>query len=342
MNKVTLKSLAKALELSVSTVSKALNDSYEISESTKVRVREYADKLDYQPNIIAQHLKTGKTNTIGVIIPKMSNPFAAQIIEGIQKEVVSHNYHMVIMQSMENEAIEKAAIQGLLNKGVDGLLFCPISETSNIELVSRAHKNTPIVLFDRTNYQLPTHKVGVLNADGVYQACKQLFELNRKRIAIICGRHQGITKERLHGYQLAHKNHQIPVVEEYLIYCKVDNLADLDLDLEQQLDKLLALPNPPDAVIGVTDTITTHLLGVLSKMAIVVPEKLAVIGFANTELAFALNPSLSTIKQPAEEIGVQSVRKLLHIINSKNRSQIEWEDLKLPTQIQLRNSTAVS
>lgn len=342
MAKVTLKSLAKALNLSVSTVSKALNDSYEISEITKIRVREFAEKLDYQPNIIAQHLKTGRTNTIGVIIPKMSNPFAAQIIEGIQKEAVAHNYHMVIMQSMENEAIEKSAIQGLLNKGVDGLLFCPISETSNIDLVTRSNKTTPFVLFDRTNYALTTHKVGVLNADGVYQACKQLIELNRKRIAIICGRHQGITKERLQGYQLAHNNFQIPIKEEYLIYCKVDNLTDLDNDLENQLEKLLALPHPPNAVVGVTDTITTHLLGVLSKMAIAVPDKMAVIGFANTELAFALNPSLSTIKQPAEEIGVQSVRRLLHIINSKNRSQIEWEDLKLPTQIQLRNSTAIS
>lgn len=339
MAKTTLKSLAQALNMSVSTVSKALNDSHEISEVTKRTVQEFAKKHNYQPNVLAKFLKTGKTNTIGVVLPKMTGPFEAQIIAGMQKAAAIHHYRIIIMNTMENEELEKSALQSMLDKSVDGILFCPIHEESNIDLTKQILKTTPIVIFDRTHYPMETHKVGVLNAEGTYNACKHLLDIGRRKMAIFCGARQGITTKRLSGYIEAHNDFEIPITQEYIVHCNVKNLADLQDDMEKHVKTLLQLPNPPDAIIGVADTITTHLLGILAKLEIKVPETLAVIGFANTDLALSLNPSLSTIRQPTIEIGEISVNKLVETMQKKNRSQIEWEDIKLPTSIQLRRST---
>lgn len=339
MAKTTLKSLAQALNMSVSTVSKALNDSHEISAVTKKKVQELARQHNYQPNVLAKFLKTGKTHTIGVVLPKMTGSFEAQLIAGIQQVAAVHHYRIIIMNTMENEELEKLALQSMLDKSVDGLLFCPIHEESNIDLAKQILKTTPIVIFDRTHYPIETHKVGVLNTEGTYDACQHLFDIGRKKIAIFCGVHQGITTERLSGYLKAHNDAHIPVVPEYTVYCNVKSIPELQVDMEAHVKQLLQLQHPPNAIIGVVDTITTHLLGTLAKLEIKVPDTLAVIGFANTDLALSLNPSLSAIRQPATEIGEISVNKLMEIIKTKHRSQIEWEDIKLPTAIQLRRST---
>lgn len=339
MARTTLKSLAEALNMSVSTVSKALNDSYEISESTKKRIREFAQERNYQPNLLAQSLKTGKTQTLGVVLPKMTSPFESQILEGMQHAASAANYRIVIMVSMENEETENLALKSMLDKGVDGLLFCPIHENSNVALATQIASHIPTVIFDRTDYPLETHKVGVLNTDGTYDACKHLFDIGKSKVAIFCGTNQGITANRLAGYRQAHERFGHPLHDEYIVYCNVKSIEGLHAEMEQHLLRLLALPTPPEAILGVADTITTHLLGVLAKLEIAVPETLAVIGFANTDLALSLHPSLSTIRQPTKDIGEISVQKLLAIINKNNRSQIEWEDIKLPTSIQLRRST---
>ena len=339
MAKTTLKSLAAVLNMSVSTVSKALNDSYEISDSTKQRVKDFAKKLDYQPNVLAQSLKTGKTQTIGVILPKMTGPFESQILEGMQLTASALHYKIVIMSSMEHEETERIALQSMVNKAVDGLLFCPIHERSNVDLAKQIANKTPTVIFDRTDYPLETHKVGVLNAEGTFSACKHLFEIKRKKIAIFCGTNQGITAKRLAGYRQAHRQFNLDVVPEYIVFCAIKSIEELHLQMEQHIVRLLKLPNPPEAIIGASDTITTHLLGVLAKLEINVPERIAVMGFANTDLALSLNPSLSTIRQPTKDIGAIAVRKLVEVINKTNRSQIDWEDINLPTSIQLRRST---
>ena len=339
MAKTTLKSLAQALNISVSTVSKALNDSHEISEVTKRTIQEFAKKQNYKPNVLAQFLKTGKTNTIGVVLPKMTGPFEAQIIAGMQQAAATHHYRIILMNTMEDEEQEQTALRSMLDQSVDGILLCPIHEKSNIEFTKQIIKTTPVVIFDRTDYPIDTHKVGVLNAQGTYDAFKHLIDIGKRKIAIFCGANQGITSTRLSGYMNAHHDFHLPIHEEYIVHCNVRSLEELQMDMEESVRRLLQLPSPPDAIIGVADTITTHLLGILAKLEIKVPETLAIIGFANTELALSLNPSLSTIRQPTLEIGEISVNKLVEIMQKKNRSQIEWEDIKLPTTIQLRRST---
>jgi len=338
--KPTLKTLADSLNVSVSTVSKALNDSHEISEATKKIVREQAEKHNYRPNAIAQFLKTGKTNTVGVILPRMSGVFESQILEGVQKVAFERDFRVLIMNSLENETIERNAINEMVGKAVDGILFCPTHENSNVDLVRRTIEHTPLVIFDRTNYPVATHKVGVQNTEGTYAACKHLFAIGRRDVAVLCGVHQGITADRLAGYIRAHKDFDIPIQGSFINYLKVRSVAELRHELAEKVRKLIALPHPPNAILGVSDTITTHLLGILADLGIAVPERLAVLGFANTDLAASLNPSLTTIRQPTGDIGEIAMQKLLELIKRKaaNR-ETEWEDIKLPTTIQFRKST---
>ncbi|NGM60331.1 LacI family transcriptional regulator [Sphingobacterium sp. SGG-5] len=341
MSKVTLKELARELNMSVSTVSKALNDSYEISEATKQRVKELASKYNYRPNALAKNLKLGRTNNIGVIISTIGSPFQAQIIEALHRASVRFDFNLIMMQSQDSEEIERKALNTLINHGVEGLLISPAFENSNIDLLSHLHKTTcPIVLFDRINYNIDTFKVGVNNEKSIYRAAEELFKIGRKKIAILCGKNIGVTKDRLKGYRKALEDYHIDFNPSYIIYCDYNNsLEGIDSDMETKLTQLLHSEQAPDAVLGTTDTLTTRVLGVLSKLNIQVPEDLAVIGFANTDIAESLNPSLSTIRQPTFEMADIAIEKLINLIESKNRSQIDVHEILLDSTIQLRKST---
>lgn len=341
MAKVTLKELAKELNMSVSTVSKALNDSYEISESTKQRVKEVALKHNYRPNTLAKYLKLGRSNNIGVIISSIGSPFQAQIVEALHSSAVSNDFNLIMMQSQDSEEIEKKAINTLINHGVEGILISPAFENSNLQLLTQLHKSTcPIVIFDRLNYNLDTYKVGVNGQKSVYQATEELIRIGRKNIAVLCGKNIGVTRERLRGYMQALQDHQIEMINEYIIYCNYNNsLQGIDADLENKLRRLLASDNPPNAILGTTDTLTTRVLGILSDMNVRVPEQVAVIGFANTDIANSLNPSLSTIRQPTSEIGRTAISKLIKLINTKYREQVDFEEILLESRIDLRKST---
>lgn len=343
MAKVTLKELARELNMSVSTVSKALNDSYEISEATKKKVKEVALKHNYRPNALAKFLKLGRSNNIGVIISSIGSPFQAQIIEAFHSSAVSNGFNLIMMQSQDSEDIEKKALNTLINYSVEGILISPAFENSNLDLLTHLHHSScPIVLFDRINYNLDTFKIGIDGEKSVYQATEELIRIGRKKIVILCGKNIGVTRERLKGYKRALEDNGIDFVSEYIIYCNYNNsLEGIDEDMRIKLVKLLDSDTPPDAILGTTDTLTTRVLGVLSELNIQVPEKLAVIGFANTEIANSLNPSLSTICQPTFEMGKIAIDKLITLINSKNRSQIEYKDILLDSTITLRKSTAV-
>lgn len=343
MGKVTLKELAKELNMSVSTVSKALNDSYEISETTKAKVKEVALKHNYRPNALAKFLKLGRSNNVGVIISSIGSPFQAQIIEALHLSAVNNGFNLMLMQSQDSEEVEKKALNTLINHGVEGVLISPAFENSNIDLLSHLHHTTcPVVLFDRINYNLDTFKIGVNNERSVYNATEELIKIGRKKIVVLCGKNIGVTRDRLRGYQKALADNQIEFNSEYIIYCNYNNsLEGIDDDMRIKLVNLLESANSPDAILGTTDTLTTRVLGVLSELSIRVPKDLAVIGFANTEIANSLNPSLSTICQPTFEMGQIAIDKLIKLINTKNRNQIDYQEILLDSTIQLRKSTSV-
>ncbi|MEN5089047.1 LacI family transcriptional regulator [Sphingobacterium sp. PCS056] len=341
MAKTTLKDISKALNISISTVSKALSDSYEISEKTKKMVQDYAAEMNFSVNKVAQSLKIGKTNTIGVIVCAINNTFIAEILDGIQKASIETGYDIIIMQSREDVLVEKSCIEVLNSRGIDGLLISPVSETSNINLLKELQENQkPVVIFDRTVNQLKTDKVGVNNFDGAYQATKHLLEQGRTNILHITGHQLGVSKDRLNGYKEALREFEIPLKPYYFIECNIQDTEILDKQIKSAIQKTLNAEHKLNAIFGATDVITTRTLGILAELNIRVPEEIAVIGFSNISIPDSLNPALSRIKQPASEIGHTAMKKLIYLI--KHPHYTDFETIELENTIEIRRSSLLA
>jgi len=339
MSKIRIKDISKALNYSISTVSKALSDSHEISETTKAKIRAYAEANSFSINKVAQSLKLGKTNTIGVIACAITNDFVSQIIEGIQAASIETKYDIIIMQSMEDEQIEASCIEVLKARGIDGLLISPVSERSNMAVLKGLkEENIPVVLFDRIDSDLDVFKFGVKNFDGAYQATIHLLEQGYKNILHITGSQLSVATERLNGYKTALKEYGLPFNEQHYITCNLKDTESIDATIKKAITANYGPNNQPDAIFGATDLITLHVLGLLAELSVQVPKEMAVIGFANTKIAFALNPALSTISQPAKEIGYLAMNQLVKVIKSK-RDYEECETVELDTSLQVRKSS---
>lgn len=342
---ITIKDIAKALNLSVSTISKALHGSHEISPPTRQRVMDYAKANNYRPNRLATGLKKGQSNTIGVIIcSHFSSIFAAQVLDGIHEACFETGYDIIIMQSLENVEKEKACLEAMIDKGVDGILIAPVSETSNADYLNYIIDNhCPVIVYDRINPAIKTIRLGVNEYKGALEATQHLININRKRILFITGDKFGENNQRTQGFKKAMKNLDIPLNERYMLYCNLEDVTALDAKIKETILSLAEQNIKPNAIFGATDVITTRTLGILSKMKIRVPEEIAVIGFANTDIVESLNPPLSAIRQPAKEMGYTALTKLAGLIHDYGKKPVKPDEtLLLDTSIQLRESTGIT
>jgi len=340
MGNITIKDIAKALGNSVSTVSKALNDSSEISSLTKQKIIEYAEANNYKPNRLATSLKNGRSNAIGVVICYINNTFVSQLLDGIQKASLKTGFDVIVMQSFENAENEKSCLDALVLRGVDGILIAPVSESSNAAYLSFIMENhCPIVLFDRISSELKTTKVGINEYKGAVKATQHLVKINRKRIVFITGDKFEQNNPRILGFLKALKILDVAFNPEYMITCDLADTASLDKKISESIRQLRKLNPKPNAIFGATDVITTRTLGILAKLKIKVPEEIAVIGFSNTDIAFALNPPLSVIRQPATDMGFLAFTKLVAII--KGTTENKDATFLLDTAMHLSNSTKI-
>ncbi|MFP9116037.1 LacI family DNA-binding transcriptional regulator [Flavobacterium sp. RHBU_3] len=343
MSNITIKDIAKALNVSVSTVSKALNNSYEISPGTKQLITDYARENNYKPNRFAKSLKVGHTTSIGVVISSfVGSTFLGQVIDGIYKASYEAGYDIIIMQSLENVENEKNCLDALISKGVDGILLAPVSETSNSDYLNYINDNVcPVVLFDRINPDIRTIKIGVNEYMGALEATQHLININRKRILFITGDKFGDNNQRILGYKKALKNLDIPINPRYMVFCNLEDREELDSKIKESILQLREMNIAPNAIFGATDLITIRTLGVLAQMNIKVPDEIAVIGFANTDIAFSLNPPLSAIRQPAKDMGYLALHKLVELIklDGEGSKRVNPHTVLLETSLQLRNST---
>jgi LacI family transcriptional regulator len=337
---VTLRDIAKALNLSISTISKALNDSHEIGSETKKKVLDYAKQHHYSPNRMAKGLKEGKSRSIGVLVCSLDNNVISQMLDGIHKASSDKSYQIIIMQSKESEKLETACIELLYAGGVDGILISPAYETINFSyLNSLQASGLPVVLFDRLIDQVNTHKVGADNFKGAYDATMHLIHNGYKNIAHLnTNTILSIATDRLNGYKQALEDSGIKYRPELLRSCNYTDANKLDEDLEQAIKYYMNLADKPDAIFTATDQISTRCLVWLNKLGYKIPDDVALIGFTNTELADAMNPALSTVHQPAFEIGQLAAEKLISLIERKNLDD-GYETIVLPTHIKVRASS---
>ncbi len=337
---VTIKDIAQALGVSTSTVSRALRDSHEISVETKQLVLECAQRLNYSPNPIAQGLKERKTQSIGVIVCEIANGFFSQIINGIEGIAYDKGYNVIIAQSFESYEREVREVNFLAGRSVDGIIISLAAETHDIgHLKALSDKGMPIVFCDRISDDMSTHKVIVDNFRGSFEATEHLIDMGARRIAVISSSEfLSITKDRVAGYLEALRKNNMPEASELIHYCFYSGMYSTEL--EDIVNKLFTLKNPPDAIIATGDKITTGVLKTLKRRGLKVPDDVALAGFSNTEIAEIIDPPLTQVRQPAREMGEAAIDLLLQLINSK-RPVKDFEKRILSPDLQIRASSKV-
>jgi LacI family transcriptional regulator len=332
---VTIKEIARLLEISKSTVSRALRDSSEISEETKKRVIDLAESLHYSPNPIALSLLKNRTQTIGVIVPDIANRFYSSTIGGIENIAYSRGYHTMIYQSHESLEREVSATRHIAQRRVDGLVVAISSESENMDhFVELQEQGIPVVLFDRVLDSLQTHKVRVDDYKGAFEATEHLISQGCQRIAHIAGpKPVSITRNRLDGYKDALAKHNIEFQEEWVLHSPITQQGGTERTYQ-----LMALRNRPDAIFGASDRITMGVHWALRQLGYRMPDDVAVIGFCDLGMSSLMDPPISSVTQPSFEMGQQATSLLLDLIESKN-TPASYVTKVLPSNLVIQKSS---
>lgn len=311
---ITLADIAKKLNTTSATVSRALNNHPGISIKTKKRVLQAAEKLQYRRNTVASALRSGQTGIIGVIIPSAEINFFGSVVHGIEAMANQNGYNVLIYQSNESWEHEQKGIETFLNARVDGILVSMAKEKNDYtHFLNAKRAKMPIVFFDRANDELEIDSVLIDDHKGGYIATMHLIEQGYTRIAHITGpQHLKIFKARLEGYKAALKKNGIKF-DPQLVY-------NGDVSIEAGRDAIqyfLKLSNPPDAVFAVEDFTALGAIKELKHNQIAIPEDFGIIGFANEGFGEHISPSLSTIDQQTVNMGKEAFRLMIKLIQEK-------------------------
>lgn len=307
-HQVTMKEIAKKLGVSVSTISRALQDSPELHPDTKKRIVAMAKEMNYQPNLLAQSLRISRTKILGVIVPEITSHFFASCISGIQDIANTRGYTVMICQSNESLELEKANIKTLVSSQVDGLLISLSRETNTFDhLLNLYNRETPFVLFDRVNEDIPVSKVTFNDQGGAYQVTKHLLDSGCKRVMYISGPEDlYISKKRKEGYLLALSEAGYSE-DDALI-----KITDLTTEENIRVAKEITEMNPrPDGVFCMIDPVAIDVLTVWKEMSIKIPDEIALAGFTDNPSSAVIEPPLTTVAQPGYEMGKLAVSHLL-------------------------------
>ena len=329
---VNIKRLAQELNISIATVSKALNDSYEISLKTKNRVWDLAKELNYTPNPAASNLRSNKTKTIAVIIPFVANNFFSLAIKGIEEIARKYGYHVLIYQTHEDIEMEISFTNSLLSGRVDGILTSVSSSEYNRDYYKNLVKKVPLVFFDRVYKDLDAFNVTTDDYEISYEATSHLIECGCKKIAYLYGLENiPAGKARFLGFKDAMIANGLTISDDLVVkYCEdeVQNLA--------QIIKLLD-ERKPDALFSSIEEFVIPSYIACRKLNLNIPNEIKILSFSNQATAQLLDPSLTTITQPAIEIGREAATCLFKILNKKGVS--DDQDIILKSTLIKRGST---
>lgn len=336
--KATLKQIAKELNVSVSTVSKALSDSPEISETTKIKIKEFAALKNYKPNSIAKNLKNQRTNTIGIIIPNILNPFFAKVFSGIEKAALERGYNVITGISNESRKKEELVMDMLNNGTIDGFIMCLAEETQTSKdynhLKEILNSGTPIVMFDRVTDEIKCDKVIVDDLDSAFHATNHLINIGCRKIALLSTiDNLSVGKLRLQGFKKAIEGRNQMLNDELIV---------LENDTEIYESKLRALLQSKkiDGIFALNEVASTIAFKMVLKMGYKIPDEINIIGFADGVWSRRLTPSLSTVSQHAPEIGENAANLLIDRLKNKNKEEIpSYKTIVIKTELRQREST---
>ena len=336
MSAVNIKQLAQQLNLSISTVSRALNDSYDISPETRKKVLDLAKKLNYQPNPHASSLRKHSSKTIAVVVPEIANNFFALAINGIQSAARDKGYHVLIYVTNENDKIESESLKHLQNGRIDGLLISVSNKTVNDEdLIRIQEQGIPLVFFDRVRDEFETAKVTTDDFESGFKAAEHLIKQGCKRIAYLqISNNLSIGMNRMRGYLEALKQYNLKEEKKLIVDCVDDREKNY-----ASIEALLKSKERPDGIFASVEhlAITSYL--VCKELKLKIPNNVKIISFSNLETAALLNPSLTTITQPAYDIGKEAAAILIKALTKKG-FKLTNSKLVLPSKLIQRQSTA--
>jgi len=336
MNNLSMKLLAEKLDLSVGTVSKALKDSHEISEKTKQRVRDLASELNYSPNPFASSLRRGRSNTIAVVLPNVSNNYFSQIVGGIQAALNSKEYHLLIYLTSDNHEIEEKIFADLAKSGrVDGVIHSISSDTTDFGHITRLQENEiPLVFVGRACDGIVAPKIMTNDYECGYNAAAHLIACGCKKIAILSiSRSLSMSHRRIEGFKMALDKHDIAFGEGDVIHATSDEEEN-----EMLIRELLNGNRRPDGIIVTGERLTVKLYSVCESQGINVPGDLKVLSFSNLSCAGILKPALTTMSQPAFEMGETAARLLFDHLEKRKIVAGAHSEI-IPSVLQVRRST---
>lgn len=333
--KTTIKDIANVLGITPSAVSKALNDHPRISKETKLAVKQIAENLNYQPNHLASALRKGKSNLVGVIVPRANSNFFSSVLENIEKVLNKGGYNVIISQSNESYEKECRSIDTLLFTQVDGIIASLANETVNFSQFEKIKKKgIPLILFDRGDNDIGVDYIGIDDYDSSHMVVEHLIDQGCKRIAHIGGyRHTRIFKNRITGFIDALEKFNLPFEEALILE------GDLTLENGRKgMETLLKLPNPPDAIYASSDYAALGALQVMQEHNIKVPEDIALVGFSNEPFTSLVTPSITTVNQHSGKIGKIAAETFLKRIDQENwKPKLNKNILK--SELIIRNSS---
>ncbi|WP_447635860.1 LacI family DNA-binding transcriptional regulator [Flavobacterium microcysteis] len=335
--KVTLKQIAKELDVSISTVSKSLRDSPEISEDTRQKVQAFAKLYNYKPNLIALSLKNKKTKTIGVIIPEIVHHFFATVISGIEHVANEHGYNVIVTLSDESFDKEVINMEMLANGSIDGFIMSLSKETQHKKdfhhITEVINQGMPVVMFDRVTNDILCDKVIIDDNLAAYEAVQDLIDKGFKKIALITTvDYVSVGKLRTDGYIKALKTNNIAVDPKLIL-----KIEDIDI-CEHQIEELVN-NNEIDAVFAVNELFAVTAIKAAKKINLKVPEDISVIGFTDGIISKYSSPSITTVSQNGIKMGGKAAKMLIERLESEQEEDEHYKTEVIETHLVVREST---
>jgi len=331
----TIHDIAKRLNFSASTISRALNNNPNISEASRKLIKKTAEEMGYRPNILAASFRTKRTNTIGVVVPLINRHFFSSVISGIEDVAYKRGFTVTISQSKDDFEKEYKITQTLFSNRVDGLILSIGMNTTDFShLKLFTDRNIPLVFFDRVVDEIEAHKIVIDDFGGGYRATKHLIKQGAKKVAHIGGPlNLKIYKNRQDGFLKAIKESGLEI-EKSLIINNSLTRADGTLAIK----KLLQNKQIPDAIFCANDTTALSVIIFLKEKGIAVPKDILVVGFSNEPFSEVVTPAISTVKQPGFLMGEKAANLIIHQINNKDIKP-NFETIIMPTELIIRESS---
>ena len=335
--KVTLKHIAKELDVSISTVSKSLRNSTEISEDTRQKVQAFAKLYNYKPNLIALSLKNKKTKNIGIIIPEIIHHFFAMVISGIEHVANEKGYNVIVCLSDESFDKEVINMEMLANGSIDGFIMSLSKETQqkkDFHHISEViNQGMPVVMFDRVTNDIYCDKVIIDDNLAAFDAVQNLINKGMKKIALISTiDYVSVGKLRTDGYLKALKSNDIEVDEQIIL-----RIEDIE-NCSEQIETLIK-NNSFQAIFAVNELFAVTAIKAANKIGLKVPEDISIIGFTDGIISKYSSPSITTVSQNGVKMGEKAAKMLIERLESEEEEEEHYKTEVIETHLVIREST---